>query len=425
MAAIAGYATLQRFPPDRGTTRPLRVLLRIGTVLMAMAFVTITFNAVRVTQHATLSDIFLTLAAFILLLAAAFRPTTLPRVPVWLIGIAVSFIAIGTLSSAFSSSREASAVAVGQFWLALFAVPALIVLASSSFPVVEWFADLWVISAAANAAVSLLDFLHVLSTQKALLSVTYFQRASGLTVHPNHLGIVCAMALPITATQALTATSPRRRILHAILSILIVFGLLASGSRAAFVAAIAGMIVLATMLFRTRRRALLWLGIGTLVAVLLALVVATVTSRHFITIERLLGSESVGSANSTRLAAYQQAVTGFIGSPLVGVGFQVVRQAHDVYLQLLQAGGLFALVLFVALVILMLRMALSLSNAADLQFEVNLLVRALTVSVAVFVVNGLFENQISDRFLYIPFGLILAVNALVVPPWRASKIRTA
>jgi hypothetical protein len=46
---------------------------------------------------------------------------------------------------------------------------------------------------------------------------------------------------------------------------------------------------------------------------------------------------------------------------------------------------------------------------------------ALTVSVAVWLISGLFQNQIADRYIYVPVGLLLGLT--VAANARRSQTR--
>jgi O-antigen ligase len=280
---------------------------------------------------------------------------------------------------------------------------------------------MWVLSAAINSLVSLLEFFHLLPIEQALLGTLYFQRVTGLTFHPNHLGVVCAMTLPLSAAQLAASSVRWRRLLHAMFGVILALGLLGSGSRAAFLATVVGMGVLAVVLFRVRKRAVIILCAGVLVIGVLAVLWVTLSHQHLVTIDRLLGPQSVAEANTSRIAAYRHALADFTRRPLVGDGFQVVLEAHDVYLQLLQAGGLFAPLLVGAYMISMLVLGVNLSRSATMPAEARLWGTALSVSIIVLLLNGVFENQVSDRFLYVPFGLLLGIHLAWSPKWWRSR----
>jgi O-antigen ligase len=266
-----------------------------------------------------------------------------------------------------------------------------------------------VLSAAANATAGLLDFAHLVPVQQALLGFVYLERVPGLTTHPNHLGIVTAMALPVAFAQAIGATTMRRRVVFVGMSVVLAMGLLSTGSRSALIDALVGIVALAFVLSRSHRRTLFVAAAGVAVVGVAAGLLLLATGQHIVAFNRLLGIESVGNSDVGRLVFYRQALEDFARRPLVGAGFQIVRQAHDVYLQLLQAGGILALLVFAIYFIATLRLGIQLSTRVELSREMQLLASSLTISILVLLVNGLFANQIYDRYLYVPVGLLLGI----------------
>jgi hypothetical protein len=78
--------------------------------------------------------------------------------------------------------------------------------------------------------------------------------------------------------------------------------------------------------------------------------------------------------------------------------------SHDIYRQSLAAGGI---ILLVALVIML---GMSLLRAAEYA-RVDTLGVALAVTIAAFIVLGAAENFLTDRYLYVPFALVIAARA--------------
>lgn len=101
---------------------------------------------------------------------------------------------------------------------------------------------------------------------------------------------------------------------------------------------------------------------------------------------------------------------GFVERPLTGYGFQVVRGALSVPLQLLTAGGIVALAAY--LTVLGGAAYTGLRFAADraLPSNVQATAMALVVSLIVWLIVGFVENNTFDRFIYAPVALILAIS---------------
>jgi O-antigen ligase len=231
---------------------------------------------------------------------------------------------------------------------------------------------------------------------------------AGLTAHPNHLALVAAIALPVAVAQLAVASSPRRRILYGMLSAAMAIGLLVAGSRAAFGGAAAGLLCLLLLAGRNRRRVAPYVG-GLLAVGLIAVALALATHTGFITLQRIAGVDT-GQNTDTRLAYYRGALSDFIRSPIVGHGFQLIVQAHDIYLQLLQSGGLLALGAFAAFMVGTLRLAWRLGHDPVVPAALRPLVAGLAASIVVWLINGVAGNQLYDRYLYVPIGLLLGLS---------------
>jgi O-antigen ligase len=218
------------------------------------------------------------------------------------------------------------------------------------------------------------------------------------------------MALPVAVAQLARASSQRRRILYGLLSAAMAIGLLVAGSRAAFGGAAVGLLFLLIVAGRDRRRIAPYVG-GLIGIGLLSVAVALATHTGFITLQRIAGIDT-GQNTDTRLAYYRGALSDFASSPIVGHGFQLIVQAHDIYLQLLQSGGLLALGAFTAYMVGTLRLGWRLGHDPVVPAELGPLVPALSASILVWLINGLAENQLYDRYLYVPIGLLLGLSFL-------------
>jgi len=390
-------------------TRP-RLLAAIASTAVAAALATVTFNAVRVNTHATLSDALLLGAGVLLLVAVVIEPSVHPRPPLWFTVGGLTLVASGIISLAVSGATADSLALVAEFGVAALLAPLIIGTASRSARWLVLFTDLWLISAGLNGLTALLDFLGVTAIGRGLLSREFLHRMSGLTIHPNHLGIVVAMALPVAIAQMASPGSRRRRLFYGLLAAAMAIGLLLSGSRAAFAGALAGLVLLFIIAGRDRRRITLYVG-GLISIGLVAVTLALATHTNFITLERFAGVDT-GQTVGTRLALYREALSDFASSPIVGHGFQLIVRAHDIYLQLLQAGGLLALGVFTAYIVGTLRLAWRLGHNPVVPAAMGPLVAGLSASILVFLVNGVAENQLVDRYLYVPIGLLLGLSLL-------------
>lgn len=381
-----------------------------GVLLAGAALVTVSFNAVRVAAWMTVSDALLLGASFFLLPRAIFGRARLGAVP---LALPVSGAALGvaTLLSTFGSEVPRSDLLAGaRFTLTLVLTPLLITLAADERLRVQRFTELWILSASANGAWAVLETLELAPFHIASDALRVSMREAGLTVHPNHLALACAIALPVALSRFVSARGSRARAANGLLLAGILCGVLLSGSRAGLIGAGAGVVLLAGLQRGYRGRIVL--GVATVSALLVA-----VASRHpsastglLASYRRLSGAESVGDSDVTRLGYYRDALADFTGSPLVGSGLSLVRGAHDIYLQLMQASGVLGLAAFVLFTATTIRVAVALARDEGLRHEERLLASSLAVSIVVWLVIGFVQNQVYDRYLYVPGALIVALK---------------
>ncbi len=168
---------------------------------------------------------------------------------------------------------------------------------------------------------------------------TFGNRASGLTVHPNYLALTCVISIPMAM---LWFGRSRRWTGAGLLALpLLLGGVYASGSRAGTVAAILAVGGTVVLVPRLRPGLRVVLPVGGMVLVLLLMFTSTGT--------KILQQVRLGSSNTTYQSNYQRsiaaqaAVAQIRARPIEGVGFSVIANAHNIYLELLDAGGIIAL----------------------------------------------------------------------------------
>ncbi len=401
-----------------GIGASMRPLEYLGTAVLGLAVLLITFNALRVGTHVTASDLFLLIAAAIFLLSAVADRVVIPRMPGWLLLGASGLLVAGFLAAWTSSDLGGDLIATGEFALALLGVPVLIALGTVTLPRLLFITKLWLMSATINAGIALADFTHLTSIGPAILGTVYFGRPTGLTVHPNHLGIVCAMAIPIGLVLLTRARKAWAFSIYVLAIIVLSLGVLVSGSRAALLAGIAGGFLLPAIGRRLWKPVLV---VTFAAAALLLITSATLAlgeapsfTNPFVAIQRITSPASTTLSDTTRLQYYGAALTDFASHPLTGIGFDVVRGAHDIYLQLLQAGGVLAVLSFVVFSAGSLRRGFLLSRDTGLDHESRNLASAFTVSFLTWLLAGLVQNFIYDRYLYVPVGLIIGLSVASV-----------
>ena len=287
---------------------------------------------------------------------------------------------------------------LGKYELALVLIPLLIAAVGTSPRRCVRLVDLWVAGAVVNACVAVADYAGVAHITPIGI---YANRSSGLTVQPNYLALTCVISIPLAM---LWLGRSRRWTFAGLLAVPILLGgVYASGSRAGTVAAVlaaAGTVVVVPRL-RPGLRFIIPLG-G--IAILLLLMFTNIGAK-------VLSQVRLGASNTTSVSNYQrslvaQAALDQIGDrPLEGVGFSVIANAHDIYLELLDAGGVIVLVSFLVF-IAGLAQSLRRSRAGPLRDEAAV----CALAVAAWLANGVFDNQLADKYLYVVPGLLYAIS---------------
>ena len=300
--------------------------------------------------------------------------------------------------------------------LALSVVPMLIAYVAKRDPTfVERICVAWLLGICVSSLVAVTE----------LLGATFFgsismpveggaARFPGLTSHPNHLGASVAMAAPLAVWLF-----SRRYGAGFVVILLLAGGATASGSRggeAGFVIALGSAIFL---LERSRR---LWVVV---VLVAFTSVAGALWTRSGAVESGAalirFNSSAVGTeeSNEERLALARQGLSDFLERPINGVGLGVVASAHDIYLQWLASGG----------IVLALTMVWYFSGALKSAIaegrSVHPLGLYLSIVISVWLLLGLVENQLTDRYLYFPVGCIAGLQGARLFGARTDATRSA
>lgn len=381
--------------------------------LVALGVALVTTNGIHPIRSATFGDIALGLATVMLVPLVWVRRPTYFRIPRWYL-LAVALLGVTVLLSTATNPAKATDFVDGlKFMIAFGLTPLVIAIVAASTERVALLADAWILGASVNAAVGTLDFLGLTNIGPQLtgrMDLRVNGRATGLTAQPNHLGMVAAMALPVALSRLLSTASRRRRVGYLMAILALSGGILASGSRTALVVAALGAIVLPLLHPRGRRQILIGFAVAVVALGVGAAIVPSARSHVFVAIHRLTGTDSSTSASDAqRRAAIKLGLSEFRAHPLTGTGFAVVRDAHDMYLQLVDAGGILALPAFLVFAGGVLMVGLRLRRKRELPAASLNLAAAFTASMAVWLVGGIVSNEVYDRYLYVPAGLLLGL----------------
>lgn len=402
-------------------------LTRAGYVCVLLAVPLVTFNVLRAPGNLTYGDPLLLVGGLLLGVVWLKRghpfgvvPTALP------VGAALMLVA-GLLAILPADQLDAVGPTL-RFIVTISLMPLILMFAASTPSRIQRLIDVWLLGSVVNALVGILDRLGVTHIGASLASADYValqDRATGLTNHPNHLGLVIAMALPM-AVSRLTAGGARG--VSALLGLPILAGGVAvSGSRGALLAAVGGVLLFFMLASGSIRSRAGFMLVAALVATLALLVLAPGDSERlgFVTVERLEGARNATESDAERRTLLDEGIQDWWDRPFIGRGYSPVRPAHNIYIQFLQAGGVLALVGFLVFTTPILRRARRLSRpAANFPPWLSAIAAGSGASMCVWLLFGLVGPNAHDRYLYLPIGLVLAL-ALIQRRMPASGRRMA
>ncbi len=254
--AVAAALILLR---DSATFGDLSAIEYVGTLFVLLGTVTVTFNGIRI-GPGTLSDVMMAMALVFLAVPILNKDEFWRSVPPALLGCVFVFLAAAVLATFTATTSPTDLLQVSKahdvtttqgnlavdadFAVALLIVPVILGATANSPARLRLIADLWIVSAAANGYISVLELLGFTNVEEVLTnSKAWIDRFNGLTSQPVHLGVSCAVALPVAVLLGCTAKTWRRRLLYLVVLAGIAIGIMLSGSRGALVAAVAGLAI--------------------------------------------------------------------------------------------------------------------------------------------------------------------------------------
>lgn len=262
----------------------------------------------------------------------------------------------------------------------------------------------FVAGVAVSSLIALVDLTQLTHIAKSLGYQSNTDRQPGLSEHPNALGLVCVLAAPFAVYFI---SQQRRRWLPFIALLLLCGGAMVSGSRGSQVAFPAVVLIAFYVSMRSKNRRVGWVLVGIVVLALGTLAVLTQLSPDFLKLFRFEGAAGgLASSDGYRKMLGEQALQDFKVHPIFGIGIAHISEAHNIYLQMISAGGC---ILFLGMLIYWLGAVRS-SWLAMRGGEA--LGPYLTISVVAWLVIGVMENQLTDRFLYYTVGCAAALAAI-------------
>jgi O-antigen ligase len=389
----------------------------LSSVTLVAAVVTLGMKGIRLSTSVALSDLFFLSAALILLprLLAASGMERLAPVK-RLVGGTMLIVLGGLLGSILAENPAGSLTQLLRFTVAAVLVPVLIALWKPSFVEIRRLSWCWVISVTISAVVAIGE-----------IGTARHGRADGLTTHPNHLALTCVMA--VGPAIALTLLSRGlERTLGLLSCMALGAGLLISGSRAGAVGLI---LTLTSMMVLTRRLAVSGGFAATAVASVAILFTGVVELPAGNTLARLIGTgdqevaRGVGVSDAGRRELLSAGFDRVFSNPLTGSGFENALVSHDIYLQLWASAGVLGLVGMSIVITALLNVpARGLFARTRPVSPPAILLMGSAASYFGYLVAGLFQNALWDRYLWLTPSLIAVLTPIAVGTLSFTRSRS-
>lgn len=388
---------------------------RVALGFLTISMFAMTWNGVRVGGSLAVSDVFLLLAT-VSAVPALFDRRLMRQfmLPAWITIPALVISLIGLISMIFLDDSLVSLAGLLRLIAAMVLVPAVIGAIGGEQRALPWLVDMWILSAMVNSAVAIGDYGLHLGIGEKITHVISAGRSTGLTSHSNHLGVAMCMTAPLVLGRMVVAKT--RLLRGAFFLALCVVGLsvLSTGSRGALLAFVFGVLIGTAMLPpQIRRQTFKWVFVAGIAGVLMAGLAFRGEALN--SVKRLTGGEGdktvqaqVADSDNERKGLRAESFAQFEHNPIIGSGLVNARDAHLIYLQLLASIGLVGLTAFLAFLAGSVATSRKVFRDPNLDLEASAIIAAAGASVVVWALLGLVENQLADRYLYVPTGLIIA-----------------
>ncbi|MDF2993823.1 MAG: hypothetical protein K0S37_4337 [Microbacterium sp.] len=256
----------------------------------------------------------------------------------------------------------------------------------------------FVVGAAVSSAVALSDWFGFTQIGPSLIGGPSISgRQNGLASHVNSLAFACVLAIPLAMH-----VFPWRRFTILLLLLVIGGGVFITGSRGGQVGAVLALLI-SLFFLRAARKAIVWFAV---LAVGALAVVSAVAPQYFTLGATLLRFDTGTASDAGRSLVGEQALLDFGTHPIFGVGLPIITHAHSVPLQLVASGGMVLAVgitiYWVAAVVYGWRYRWVADGASA----------AAAVAIVLWVGQSLIQNQLVDRFLYVPIAMVAGAYVL-------------
>jgi hypothetical protein len=390
-------------------------------VVAGIATLTIDWNGLR-PGGVAIPDLFLS-AALILVVALWLQNRLDVPLPAWLAAAAVGFLASELIAELFVPNPPADPppsftppgsplATIAKLELAVLVVPMVIGAVASSWRRLDLFASLWVLSACVSAGIAVVDFVTGAKIGASLVPVTVAERQAGLAIHPNHLALTCAMAIPIALIRA-AGLQGRGRMAAIVATSVLGAGVLVSGSRVGLLAAFTAVVLTGLLVSRLRKR-IVAAGLASIIVIVAIGAFVPQGQSLFFGFDRLAGTADAANSNEQRGQQLKESFDISLDHPITGVGYGKIIDAHTLPLQYWESGGVVAVFSFLLYTVGSVGSGWRLLQIRGLPEGSTALAGALTASILVWLLAGLGQSPVVDRFIYVPVGLLLGMRLAIL-----------
>ena len=224
-----------------------------------------------------------------------------------------------------------------------------------------------------------------------------YLQSFGLGRTTTTFGMICSYSIALVFHEKLKFGTR----LKMVLLLIHVVGILMSGSRgAAITGAVATFFVLIWRQKASRFIWLMWVGLFST----LILFASNSSVLGSLGVRALSQSQSVLNSSLIRELLRNQALLDWRYDPFGGIGFSVLTQGHNTYLQTLAAGGLAFFIGYILLDIQSIRIALQVQSQKNLSY--------IPAIVFCTIFNHFTQNQIDIPFLYLILGIVFLTSSV-------------
>jgi hypothetical protein len=373
-----------------------------ASLMIYSGFCTLGMTAVRVSSSVAVSDVFFLGAAGLLLggilISGASSHIDDSLRPLFTGGILL--ISGSLVASVFAENVSGSLSAWFRLVVAVILLPLLLAVWSPNVKEIKALSASFVVSATLSGLAGL-----IIGPPDQ-----YQTRAWGLATHPNSLALISVLAIGVSITGTLAFTGVLR-VAFGLASLILAWVILdASGSRAG----VLGLAAVLFTLFVLTRSKVLFCGflLGATVFVFL-LQSGSLDLLGLESLGRLIGGEESRQGAAARMSdvgrvnLMKQAWADFLDKPLIGVGVEHARTAHNVYLSVFVSCGIVA---FVGLIMIMSQMFKNgylvwKQSAAKVDMAYWLMAGWVSGYAGMMVANA-FQNSLWERFVWVPAVLV-------------------